>query len=243
MVLPPIVVHGVEPARYAVIDLETGAADEAAIAKAKAAMKVPKNWKAETVERKRTEREAAIEEKAALLDAAPIICLSLKTDRMAVLFNGMSGESFDIPGWCVIPCENERNLLMTLRALLNASACRDTEMVGHNFGFDTGKLRQAYIRHRLYLPDVLAPGASLIFDTMRQVKHFSAEYSNEMFISLEDMARILRLPQPKQVIKGSDCPGLYREGRYQEIMIYNAIDTETTERAYLLMSGQSPELD
>lgn len=242
MVLPPIAVHSTEPARYAVMDIETADADAEAIAEAKAALKAPKNWKAETTERKRGEREAAIEEKAALMDAAPIICLCLKTNRMAVSLNGMSDESFDIPGWCVIPCENEQNLLVLLRILLNASTCQETELVGHNFGFDAGKLRQAYIRHRLYLPNALVPGATPIFDTMHQVKHFSAEYNKELFISMENMTRILRLPQPKQIIQGSDCPRLYREGRYQEILIYNAIDGETTERAYLLMSGQSPEL-
>ena len=244
MLTLPIMAHAGNPAHYVVMDIETADADEAAIAEAKAALKAPKNWKAETVERKRSEREATIEERAALLDASPIICLSLKIERMAVSFNGMSNESFDIPGWCVIPCENEYGLLKTLRALLDASTYNETELVGQNFGFDSSKLRNAYMRHRLYLPMALAPvGGCPVFDTMRYAKYYSKEYANEPFISLDQVARILRLPMPKQVIKGSDCPRLYKEGRYSAILIYNAIDAETTERAYLLMSGQSTELN
>jgi hypothetical protein len=244
MGIVPIVAHSTEPARYAVMDIETADADESAVAVAKELLKAPKNWKAETVERKRPEREAAIERKAALLDASPITCLSLKTDRIAVLFNGMGNDSFDIPGWVVLPCQDEKGLLMTLRVLLNASTCQSTELVGQNFGFDIGKLRNAYMRHRLYLPCALMPGdgSPPMFDLMRQIRYFSTEYHNEPFVSLEVIARILGLPQPKQVIKGADCPRLYKEGRYQEILIYNAIDAETTERAYLLMTGNAPDL-
>ena len=243
--LPPIMAHALAPARYAVMDIETGDAPAEKINDAIAAWKAPKNWKEATVEAKRAETAAKIAEKAALLDASPILCLSLKTDRMSVIFNGMSNDSFDIPGWVVLPCEDENGLLRTLRALLDASTGPDTVIAGHNLTFDLSKLRNGYLRHRLQLPLALMPGEGMqpTFDTMRQIRYFSMEYADERFIPLETVARALGLPLPKAVIRGSDCPRLHKEGKHQEVLVYNAIDVETTERAYLLMSGQSAELE
>lgn len=232
------------PARYAVLDCETGFPDQSAIDAALESWKPPKNWKPETVAAKRAEMSEKVAEKSALLDAAPIICVALKTDRGAILFNGMSADTFDVPGWAVMPCGDERGLLLGLRSILDYLAGPETVLVGHNFcSFDAGKSRNAFLRHRLRLPVALAERDQPVFDTMRQIRHFSAELSDERFVSLDTVARVLGIPMPKQVIDGADCPRLHREGRFAEIGTYCCVDVATTERAFLLMTGQSNELE
>jgi hypothetical protein len=98
--------------------------------------------------------------------------------------------------------------------LLNASTCQSTELVGQNFGFDIGKLRNAYMRHRLYLPVCVdawrwfAP----MFDLMRQIRYFSTEYHNEPFVSLEVIARILVCHNRSKSLKGRTAHGFTKKG-------------------------------
>ena len=165
----PLNAHALNPAAYVVLDIETGDAPQAAIDAASMAWKPPANWKPETVESKRAEHAEKVAAKAALLDASPILCLALKTDGMAVVLNGMDASAPEVPGWLVLPCCDEAGLLRALGAILDAATEPGTEIVGHNiFGFDLPKIRNAYIRHRLPLPLVLAPHeGSPVFDSMK----------------------------------------------------------------------------
>lgn len=242
----PMMAHLLEPARYVVLDCETGDAPAEAIDAALAGWKPPKNWKPETVESKRTEQTEKIAAKAALLDASPLLCLALKTDRMAVVLNGMSEAPHEVPGWLCLPCVDEKGLLMVLRTILDNTTGPDTTLVGHNIlGFDLPKIRNAYLRHRLALPAILAIGedSQPAFDSMRHIRMFSMENADERFVPLDTVARALGIPQPKQVINGADCPRLYRDGEHAAILTYCCIDVATTERAYLLMTGQDTDLD
>lgn len=242
--LTPLAAHAIIPPVWLVLDCETGDAPAEATAAALEAWKPPKNWKPATAEAKKGEIAEKINGKAALLDASPILCIALKTDRVAVILNGMSTEGFEVPGWLVLPCCDEKGLLLALRTILDQTVAADTVIVGHNvYGFDAGKLRNAFLRHRLRLPVALADFDQPMFDTMRQVRHYSMELADERFVSLDTVARVLGIPQPKQVINGQDCPRLHKEGQYAAICTYCCIDVETTTRAYLLMSGQSTELN
>jgi len=243
--LTPLAAHSLQPAEWLVLDLETGDAPAEAIAAAIVAWKAPSNWKPETVESKRREFAEKAADKAALMDASPIVCLALKTDRIAVVLNGMDDSSPEIPGWLCLPCLDERGLLMALRTLLNTIAGPDTVITGHNIrGFDLPKLRNAYLRHRLSLPVALEPHDDVpLFDTMRMIQRYSMELADERYVSLDAVARTLGIPQPKQVITGADVPRLHQGGEYAAILTYCAIDVVTTERAYLLMTGQSAELN
>lgn len=241
--MTPLIAQSSPPAIWVVVDIETGYCSLEGIEQAIEAWKPPSNWKPETVETKRAEAEEKIREKSSLLDAAPILCLALKTDRVAILLNGMSAETFEVPGWLVMPCGDERGLLLALRTLLDSIIAPETIIVGHNiYSFDAGKIRNGFLRHRLRLPIALAEPDQPMFDTMRQIRHFSAEFSDERYVKLDAVARVLGIPQPKQVINGADCPRLHKEGQYAAICTYCCIDVETTTRAYLLMSGQSQEL-
>jgi hypothetical protein len=243
--MTPLTAHLMNPAPYIVLDLETGDAPAEAVEAAIAGWKAPSNWKPETVEAKKAERATKLNGKAALLDASPILCVAFKSDAMAVIFNGMDLSAPEVPGWMVLPCGDEAGLLNALRTVLDASAAPDTVLVGHNLvGFDLPKLRNAYIRHRMQLPLSLAFDAELqpVYDTMRMIKYCSMENALEQFVSLDTVARVLGIPTPKAVITGADCPRLHRDGEFSVILTYCALDVATTERAYLLMTGQAQEL-
>jgi hypothetical protein len=162
-----------------------------------------------------------------------------------VIFNGMDLSAPEVPGWMVLPCGDEAGLLNALRTVLDASMDAGSVLVGHNLiYFDLPKLRNAYLRHRLKLPMALAFESDLqpVYDTMRMIKFCSMENAMEQFVSLETVARVLGIPTPKAVITGADCPRLHREGEYSVVLTYCALDVATTERAYLLMTGQAQEL-
>lgn len=242
--ITPLAAHMLSPAKYAVLDIETGFAPQAAIDAALEGWNPPKTWKPETVEAKRAEMLEKSEEISSLLDAAPIICLALKTDRMAVILNGMDANGYEIPGWLCLPCMDEKGLLVALRTILDSSADQDTVIAGHNIlNFDLPKIRNAYLRNRLRLPLVLRDQWQTVTDTMRQIRYFSMENADERYVSLDTVARVLGIPQPKQVITGADCPKLHKDGRIAEICTYCCLDVATTERAYLLMIGQAADLE
>lgn len=232
-----------KPANWICIDIETGDAPEEAIQAAIDAWKPPKNWKPETVEKNRAEHAAKAWEKAALLDASPILCVVAKTDVAGSVFNGMDTTS-GVPGWDNHPCGTERGMLVALRSWLDRTTTPETVIVGHNIrGFDLPKIRNAYIRNGLRLPEILKPRLrdeekAETVDTMSLYKAFSMENRDNLFISLDTVAAGLGIERPKQIIDGSQVPKLHKEGRYEPILIYCAIDTATTARAWQLMTGQ-----
>lgn len=228
---------------WVVIDMETTDPAEDSIQSAIAAYKPPSNIKDidKIAEHKRTAAKK-IRDKAALLDSSPIICVALKTDFCGIILNGMSLDAISVENWAVIQCGSEKNLLIALKAFLDAVVAEDTVIVCHNANYDLPKARNGFLRHRLRLPDALADPDQPVFDTMKVIRRFSMELADERFVSLDTVARVLGIPQPKQVINGQDCPRLHKEGQYAAICTYCCIDVETTTRAYLLMSGQSSEL-
>lgn len=230
------------PASWLVLDIETGDASADAVQEAVNRWKAPSNWKPETAEAKREEATAKIREKAALLDASPILCVAAQTDRESLIFSGMGTSAVEIPGWSVAVCDGERAMLYALREWLDSTATPETVLAGHNLiGFDLPKLRQAYIRHRLRLPSVLLECPNTV-DTMRLASRFTMEHRDSPFLSLDTLAGILGLERPKAVVSGADVPRLHREGRTAEILTYCALDTSVTTRAFLLMSGRAGDL-
>ena len=75
-----------KPAKFVAIDIETGNAPHHAVENAIDNWKAPKNWKPETVEAKREEMATKKRDKAALLDASPILiycCIDTETTAQA----------------------------------------------------------------------------------------------------------------------------------------------------------------
>jgi len=236
------------PAPYLVMDIETGNAPAEAIENALNSWQPPKNYKdPEKIEAKRREDFNKIMERGALLDASPILCIAVKTERWKGVFSQLASKE-KIEGWNLWVSENEADMLKAFRVFLERETNQETMIVGHNVrGFDLPKLRNAYMRHRLKLPELLAitprpDEGPQVVDTAQLFKAFSMEHRNDFCPSISDMAQSLGLPMPKGVISGADVPRLHAEGRFQEILTYCAIDDVTTEAAYLLMTGQSGEL-
>lgn len=229
-------------AAWVVLDLETGDAQEAAIQASIAAWKAPSNWKPETAERNRAEAAVKIRDKAALLDASPILCVGLRTDRDASMISGMpdSGPLTLAGNWCVAQRHNERDMLKFVSQLLDDGTNGSTVLVGHNVrGFDLPKLRNAYVRHRLPLPNCLKPRegepGQPVTDTMSLFKSFSMEHRDDFMVSLDTVCMAFGIPRPKQYISGADTPRLFNARQYAEILTYCAIDVDATAEVYRLM--------
>ena len=237
------------PAAWLVLDIETGDAPAAAIQAAMATWKPPANIKdVSKIEARRVEAAERFREKAALLDASPVLCVAVQTEQDAIVFNGMDNEAYAIDGWQVIPCRDEHGMSMALREWIDRHADALTLIVGHNHrAFDLPKLRSAYVRHRLKLPTILTPKLGNVeknesVDTMTLFKAFSMENREERFISLDTVAQGLHIPRPKEVLSGSDIPRLYREGQHRAICMYCCVDAATTARAFQLMTALAPDL-
>lgn len=228
------------------IDIETGNADDDAVQKALAAWKPPTNIRDESkITERRREAETRIRERSALLDQSPLLCVALKTASTSILFNGMDASAPEIPGFTVLPCGDERGMLLVLRDWLDQNTDSKTIVAGHNIrGFDLPKLRQAYIRHRLRLPAILRPREdAVIVDTMSLFKAFSMEHRDEYMIALDIVAASLGVERPKQIISGKDVPVLFEAGKYAEVLTYCAVDAVATTRAFLLMTGEAADLN
>lgn len=245
---PITLVTPLRPAAFVVLDLETGDAPPEAVAAAIAAWKAPSNWKPETVDAKRKEAAEKIAEKAALLDASPILCVAIQTDRDRIIMNGMSTDEPEIEGWKVLGCADEMGLLRSLRGWLDHGTSAETVIVGHNArAFDLPKLRHAYVRHSLRLPDLLKPrlrdeDKAELVDTANLFKAFSMEHRDDFCPSLDMIAGSFGIPRPKQHMSGADCPRLFREGQFQTVLTYCAVDVATTTRAYQLMTSTAPDM-
>lgn len=236
------------PVRWLVIDMETGNAEAEAVEENIAGWRAPSNWKPETVERKREEARQKVKERAALLDASPILCIALRTERLGLILNGMDNHEYTIEGWHSIACGEEEEMLLTLRCWLDEITDEGTKLVGHNIRrFDLPKLRNAYIRKRMRLPMILVPRMgeerpTEVVDTMSLFRSFSMEHNDDAFTALDTVADSLGIPRPKQIISGEQVPALYEDGEIEVILTYVAIDAATTMRAYQLMTSTAADL-
>lgn len=246
----PIAVDALpNPAKYLCLDLETDSASEEDIEAAVSAWKAPGNWKPETVEAKRVEAGQKIREKSALLDSAPILCVSIQTERENIVFDGMDTDDALIPDWRMIRCVDERHMLRAMREYFDIHCDEFTVIIGQNVkGFDLPKLRHAYVRHRLRLPRILEPKlagdlANEVVDIQFLFKAFSTECREDRYIPLTRIATGLGIPLPKAHVSGADIPRLREEGECAVILTYCAIDTATTMRAFQLMTSSAADLE
>jgi hypothetical protein len=238
-----------QTARFLALDIETGNAPIEAVEQAIENLKPPANIKdPEKIAAKMAEMAQKRAERAALLDASPILCIACRTDTGGFLFDGMNAPPFDVANWELITSENEKTMLQAFRTWADSMITPDTIIAGHNLiGFDLPKIRNAYIRHRLQLPLFLGlalrnENSAEIIDTMKIAKSFSMQHRDNLFISLDTLADILNIERPKQAMTGAQVPAAHERGEYAPILIYCCIDTETTAQAAQLMLGISPVL-
>ena len=240
-----------DPAHVVCIDIETGHAPKKAIEREIEDWTPPKNLvDEEKIKKAREDFISKVTEKSALLDASPILCISARTEKGGMLFNGMDSKSYKVNHSQVVSCGNERMMLEAFRMWLDNVTTDQTIIIGFNiYGFDLPRMRAAFMRHKLRLPRIMAPRLlsderQPTVDVMKTfLRGFTAEYSNEKDISLNEVAFRLSLPQYKDQIDGSKIPDLARAGKVREILTYCAVDTMATLRAHQLMTSTAPDME
>lgn len=246
-------VHGhtsLTRARLVCLDIETGHADKKSIENEISRWKPSGNAKDEDKIQAAKERFAQkTKEKSALLDASPIACISVRTDRVGVVFNAMDKKNYIVDHSQVISGGNEIKMLIDFREWLDTITDDKTVLIGFNiFGFDLPRIRAAFMRHRLKLPQVLTPRVldddkQPIIDVMRMfLKGFTADCAGDFYISLQEVEHRLGLPEYKDKINGAEIPDLIEKGEIKKVLTYCAVDTMSTLQAYMLMSSLSPEM-
>jgi hypothetical protein len=198
----------------------------------------------------RAEAMERIRTKSALLDAAPIISMAICTEAENAVFVAAKAKGLDkIKGMPagVYSFKNEREMLIGIREWLDARALATTVLIGFNIvRFDLPKLRNAYLRHRLIPPQVLAPEARdsgvEVYDVMKQfVRFYSPESSDSFYISQEEVTRRLGMPGHKHIVRGAEVPDLWKAGKVKEVVTYNFLDTADAYSVFLTMTGQFNE--
>jgi hypothetical protein len=238
-----------QPADYLVIDIETADAPEEAIIAAFQAWKPDARTKdLKKIAEQRIEAQNRIRERAALLDAAPIICIGCKGPGLALLFDGMQTVPTNLPGWTVIPSGDERGMLIAFRTWLDQGTDPDTLLIGQNiYGWDLPKLRGGFARHRLRLPQCLQPRLNEsdrqpVSDLQRMYCAFSVQHPDQR-PSLDEIAAGLDITRHKHITDGSQVPAMYKRGEFQLILSYCALDCVVEEQAYLRMTSSAPDLE
>jgi len=228
------------PPTHLTLDIETVAGDPT---EAEAALRWSFSpnpaWKATTIGKRYLEALEKKRERLALLDTAPIITVAFRTPSDCRLLHWMPLHARQIVGVPVERTANEREMLLRLRAYLEACGS-ETILVGHNLRhFDLPKIRLAMIRHGLRLPACLANPSHPTYDTMIMWRYFSHE--DRQMISLQECLELARLESHKDEISGADVPELYRNGDYEAIALYAIADVLAQDELYLWMSGQSED--
>lgn len=179
-------------------------------------------------------------EKQGLLDSARVIVVSLATPEETRVLHCLREEEIrQHPsglGW-IEGFETRRQMLLALRAGLDALVGPETVLVGHNIrGFDLPRLRWSYQAERLRMPPALA-GEPPTFDTMREYgRRFSMV--DRPFIALADLLELFGLPNHKGELDGSRIQEYFEAGRFEEILTYALQDAAVEANLYLRMTGQ-----
>lgn len=211
----------------------------------------PANFK--DVEKIESRRQIGLEkfrERAALLDAAPIMMCGLMFEDATFLLHGLKRAK---PRWfgnrknavTLQGFGDERELMMGVSDVLNAKTTPDSIGVGHNiFGFDLRRLRLATVRHGLPLPAALRvvrdddEDRQHFCDTMQLYGRYFGR-SNDIMISQTVMLEQLGItPLLRDVCTGADVPKLLDSGNVNEVATKLLADLIGVRDAFLKMTGR-----
>lgn len=210
-------------------------------------------WTNETIGKRFKEALEKKLDKLALIDAAPISVVSLKSEAEAIVLHSVYGEdprqvgSVKVEGF-----DSVREMLLALRVVLDMHVDEQTVLVGHNvIGFDLRRLRYTFVKNGLRLPRCLADSNQPVFDIMREFgRRFSmgnGESDGKLFVKLDVVLDGLGIQSHKGAIDGSMVPELVRRARAGEqqaldiLVSYAALDALSEEEAYLRMTGQAED--
>jgi hypothetical protein len=209
-------------------------------------------WTNETIGKRFKEALEKKLDKLALIDAAPIAVVSLKSDTEAIVLHSVLEDPARTVGACKVEgFATQREMLLALRVVLDQHVDGTTELVGHNvIGFDLRRLRYAFAHEGLRIPRCLADRDQPVFDLMREFgRRFSmaGEADGKLFCALDVVLAGLGIRSHKGDIDGSMVPELVRRARAGErkaldiLITYAALDAVSEEEAYLRMTGQAED--
>lgn len=235
------------PYTYLVLDLETTDATPDEVERHFRSRWLPSKSisKPETVGRNYFDALAEKKERAALLNDAQIVCVSLKSEsELRCLHCLGAGEPREIAGGLVEGFDTARGMLLALRNLLDVRCTPETVLVGHNvLGFDLRKLRWAYVRHGLRMPFALQGTDQPVFDTMlKYAGLFSIGDNKGLFVALDNLLQEFGIESHKGEMDGSQVPGLVAAGRVDDLVQYALLDVLAEAELFLRMTGQTDDL-
>jgi hypothetical protein len=244
-VTPSVVEQGAQPYDWLALDIETtDARPEDAERECRLAWTPRKNLKTDAVFGKQI-REALEKKmkKLALLDAAPIIVVSLKSNTELRCLHSMEPQApTAVAAGLVEGFGSMADMLIALRNVLDKYVSAETLLVGHNIThFDMPKLRWAYVRHGLRTPEALMPGQPR-FDTMVEYGRAFSVSKEKWFCALADVLDEFGIEGHKHLVSGAEIPGLYQEGRYDEIVQYALLDVMNEAELFERMTSRSSAL-
>lgn len=201
-------------------------------------------WGDDTLAKRLREALDRAKEMRALLDTAPVISITLKSEsEMRCLHCMKEHEPKDRIGALVEGFGSMEEMLRALIGLMAARVGPDTIIAGHNIkGFDLRKLRWAMAKYSLPLPGALLDRDQAVFDIMQE---FCSRYSinREIMVSLASILQDWGIESHKKMENGEKMgamiPELYAAGQFDTIIDYGLLDVIAEEEAFLRMIGRA----
>lgn len=220
------------------LDIETRHATESELAIEARFLKPSGGCKTDKAKAKSLEdKQFALAERSALTDACQIGCVGLFCDgRQLISFTSFSTVVLDYP---VVVGTTEKIMLQNLGMFLEGATDAATQLVTFNGrGFDIPKLRLAFARNGVRLPDILRPFASPIHTDVMLLygKYYSIK--GAPFVSLNEVAAQLGI-ESQPVMSGADVPDAINNGNGDVVILYNLLDCILTDLAYCRLMGVS----
>jgi uncharacterized protein YprB with RNaseH-like and TPR domain len=210
---------------YLIVDIETGDA-------VGASLDIEKKYvrKGNTKDEGKISRKQG-ELKGGCLDLSPIAIVGLKSSASSVpVVLAVNGVSVD--GCCVLSYKDELHLLSEAQEVLS-DVPREADIVTFaGYGFDLPKLRLAFVRYGLIVPECLIVNRQV--DCQHEMSKFLVK--NYAFSSLEEACQKVGIEFSKS-IPGSEINAYIEAGRMEELIAYNVGDLGATEQLYKRIRG------
>ena len=183
------------------------------------------------------EKQAKLQESAALLDSSPISIIGTVLDGETYQFvwREIGFEYHNIDGVKLIFCgKTEQALLSAFGMFLER--IDPVIFVGHNIekryngtGFDLPHLRFRYAFHGIPLPPCMNPLYMRSLDLM-ELYFKSSTTKKDVFVSLEEMSLRLGVTDKPFMLSGKDVPALWQQGEIEACLLKNYYDLLLTRQ-------------
>lgn len=244
MILDPFAASAVPaPYDYLVLDIETAnGRPEDAEREMRELWSPSAKWTPQTIGTRFLEATEKKLERLALIDSAPVVIVSLKSDSELRCLHCLREESpRDLQGGLVEGFASPPGMLRALRTLLDARVTPDMPLVGHNIlAFDLRKLRWSYLHHGLRMPVCLAMPDQSVYDTMRQYcSRFTMK--GDVMVGLARLLEEFGIANHKAAMTGAEVPALVEAGEVDTLVRYALLDVLAEGELFLRMTGQAED--